>query len=221
MISQQVQSVLSKLPDGVSLVAVSKFHPAQTLQEAYDAGQRDFGESRVQELIQKAPALPQDIRWHFIGPLQRNKVKYIVPFISLIHSLDSPELFAEILKQATKANRQQHCLLEVKVAQEESKTGWSIPAAEAFMAEYSAREEWQKWICIEGIMGIATNTTQEAEIRREFASLHALLQHWQQQYPALPLRTLSMGMSGDWELAVEEGSTMVRIGSAIFGSRGY
>ena len=221
MVSEHLQSILATLPREVTLVAVSKFHPARVIQEAYDAGQRDFGESRAQELTAKVPLLPGDIRWHFIGPLQKNKVKYLVPFVWLIHSVDSRDLFLEIVKQAGKVNRQQRCLLEIKVAQEETKSGWEPAQAESFLAEYAANPLWQSLVSIQGIMGIATQTQDTEQIRREFASLHGLLEGWRNKFPELGLKTLSMGMSGDWPLAVEEGANMVRIGSAIFGSRGY
>lgn len=207
------------MPKDVTLVCVSKFHPASMIQQAYDAGERDFGESRVQELVEKQRQLPQDIRWHFIGHLQTNKVKQIVPFVSLIHGVDSLHLLEEINKEALKIKRVVPVLLEVHVAQEETKSGFSIeeiadlaPLIELNHASPLLKEYAGLNIC--GIMGMASNTDNEEQVRQEFRMLATIHKNL---FPHGGV--LSMGMSHDYRLAVEEGSNMVRIGSSIFGAR--
>ncbi|WP_304517447.1 YggS family pyridoxal phosphate-dependent enzyme [Cecembia rubra] len=203
------------------LIAVSKTHPASSIREIYDLGHRDFGENKVQELTDKAAQLPQDIRWHMIGHLQRNKVKYIAPFVFLIHGVDSLKLLQEIDKQAEKNNRIISCLLQVHIAEEESKFGFS----EEELMDLIHSEELKALnnIKIIGLMGMATYTENVAKVRKEFAGLKSLFE----KLKALDLsgnvdmKELSMGMSGDYLIAQEEGSTMVRIGSAIFGERNY
>ena len=203
------------------LVAVSKTKPIADIQEAYDAGIRDFGENKVQELVDKQPQLPDDIQWHMIGHLQRNKVKYIAPFVHLIHGVDTLKLLKEINKQAKKAERIIPCLLQVHIAKEESKFGFSESEI-IEMLEKNAFDELQN-VRIIGLMGMATNTANEAIVRSEFTGLKAFLDKLNTM--DLPenfaLKELSMGMSGDFQIAQEEGSTMVRVGSAIFGSRNY
>ncbi|WP_186756235.1 YggS family pyridoxal phosphate-dependent enzyme [Echinicola salinicaeni] len=203
------------------LVAVSKTKPVSDIQEAYDAGIRDFGENKVQELVDKHPQLPDDIQWHMIGHLQRNKVKYIAPFIHLIHGVDTFKLLKEINKQAKKAERTIPCLLQVHIAKEETKFGFNEEEILELLEE-GAFEELEN-VRIIGLMGMATNTDDENQVRSEFAWLKGFLD--QLNTKNLPnnfaLKELSMGMSGDFLIAQEEGSTMVRVGSAIFGKRNY
>jgi pyridoxal phosphate enzyme (YggS family) len=208
------KSICADLPAHVTLVAVSKFQPVESIQTLYNAGQRVFGENRVQEMVEKKPQLPDDIQWHCIGTLQTNKVKYIAPFVSLIHSVDSYKLLAEIDKQAKKNNRVIECLLEMFIAQEQTKHGLSFEEAEEILALQSALPN----IKITGLMGMASNTDNKDQVRAEFKSLHAF---YFRLYELYGLSTLSMGMSGDYKIAIEEGSTMVRVGSSIFGERKY
>ncbi|WP_019988267.1 YggS family pyridoxal phosphate-dependent enzyme [Rudanella lutea] len=200
------------------LIAVTKTKPVPMLQEAYDAGCRDFGENRVQEMVEKYPQLPADIRWHQIGHLQSNKVKYIAPFVALIHSVDSPALLKEINKQAAKNNRVIDCLLQIFIAQEDTKFG--LDPAEARALLQSPDLDALTHVRLVGLMGLATNTDDEEQVRQEFRSLKKLYDELASiQRPNVAFSELSMGMSGDYELAIAEGSTMVRVGSAIFGSR--
>lgn len=217
-LQSRLSDIKKLLPDGVTLVAVSKTHPAELIEEAYRAGQRIFGESRPQELKSKYETLPKDIEWHMIGHLQTNKVKYIAPFVSLIHSADSARLLETIDKEAAKCFRTIDCLLEIHVADEESKSGWEIEELRSYIS--SGALFLLKNIRIRGIMGIATNTDDEAIIRRDFELLAA----YKKEFAAVfgdKFDTLSMGMSDDYPLAVACGSTMVRIGSSIFGERDY
>lgn len=204
-IARNIASLHTQLPEGVALVCVSKYHPVEAIKEAYQAGERDFAESRVQELLPKYAALPKDIRWHFIGHLQRNKVRAIVPFVYLIQSVDSLRLLACINDEAARIRRRVKVLLEVHVAREESKTGFAPTDLPIDAAAYP-------WVEVCGIMGMATLTDDEAEIRRCFRTLKSL-----QMQCRLPV--LSMGMSHDYPLAIEEGSTLVRIGTTLFGER--
>ncbi len=206
------------LPENVTLVAVSKFKPVQMLTEAYDAGIKDFGENYVQELVDKHEQLPDDINWHFIGHLQSNKVKYLAPFVHLIHSVDSFKLLKEINKQAAKNNRIQNCLLQVYIAEEDTKTG----IEEAELRELLNSEEFKSFnnIKVLGLMGMSTFTDDEKQVRTEFNKLKTIFDSLKDNVtPNLELKIVSMGMSGDYEMAIEEGSNMVRIGSAIFGNR--
>ena len=220
-IQTNLKQVLSELPSGVRLVAVSKFHPAEAIREAYEAGQRIFGESKEQELSEKQKELPPDIEWHFIGHLQTNKVKYIAPYIALIHAVDSYKLLTEINKQAAKCNRIIPCLLEIHISQEESEYGFT-PEASLDVLE---KEEWKQLdhVCIAGVMGMATNTDDETQIEQEFHTLKALFDEWKQTFFAScpDFKEISMGMSHDYPIAVRAGSTMVRVGSKIFGERVY
>lgn len=204
---------------GITLVAVSKTHPVERILELYQRGQRDFGENRVQELLEKAPHLPADIRWHLIGHLQTNKVRYIAPFIYMIHSVDSLRLLAEIEKQAAKAGRTIDCLLQFHIAEEETKFGLSEDEADALLQsqEYQAMRHVR--IC--GVMGMATFTDNTDQVRAEFRHLRSIFERLRITYfaDAPHFREISMGMSSDWQIAVEEGSTIVRIGSLIFGPR--
>ncbi len=221
-ISKNLNRIKSELPAHVTLVAVSKTKPIADIQKAYEAGQRDFGENKVQEMVEKYDALPKDIRWHMIGHLQKNKVKYMAHFVHLIHGVDSLELLEEIDKQANKYNRVIHCLLQVYIAQEETKFGFTQDE----VLEVINSDELQnlKNIKIVGLMGMASNTENEEQIKMEFSNLNNFFQKLRQEKTEtlnMKLETLSMGMSGDYNIAITEGSNMVRIGSAIFGSRNY
>jgi pyridoxal phosphate enzyme (YggS family) len=217
-INQRLNRILAGLPEGVKLVAVSKFHPAERLQEAYDAGQRIFGENRPQEMTAKYELLPKDIEWHMIGHLQTNKVKYIAPFVSMISSVDSERLIEEIEKQAAKNNRIIDILLEVHVADEDTKSGWSQSELDDYLA--SGKLEKMEHIRVRGVMTIATNTDDEAVIRRDFQAIKDIYDELKPRFGDM-FDTLSIGMSDDYPIALEYGSTMVRIGTAIFGQREY
>lgn len=203
-----------------TLIAVSKTKPISDLQEAYDAGQRHFGENKIQEMTEKHEVLPKDILWHMIGHTQRNKVKYMAPYVHLIHSVDSPRLLEEINKQAQKNSRVIDCLLQVHIAQEETKFGFDRAELKEMLAS-TAFKSYEN-VRITGLMAMASFTDNKKQVRTEFASLSALKDELlDADLLAKPhhLDTLSMGMTGDYEIALEEGSTMVRVGSAIFGSR--
>lgn len=217
-IANNIVKLKSELPKDVTLVAVSKFKSNEDILEAYHAGQTDFGENYVQELVEKAESLPEDIRWHFIGHLQSNKVKYIVPFVYLIHSVDSLKLLKEINKQAGKIGRIVNCLLQVHIAEEETKTGFS---ADEFLQLLEGDEILTlENVRVVGVMGMSTFTDDMEQVKAEFAQLSELKKRAKNYIRQnIQLRELSMGMSGDWPIAVEEGSTMVRIGSTIFGVR--
>jgi pyridoxal phosphate enzyme (YggS family) len=202
----------------VILVAVSKTKPVEDIQALYDLGQRDFGENYVQELVDKQVVLPADIRWHFIGHLQSNKVKYIAPFVHLIHGVDSWKLLKEINKQADKQNRMIDCLLQAYIAQEETKFGMD----KAEISEVLSKLPEHKNVCVKGLMGMASFSLDENKVRGEFQNLKALFDEFSpSSIDHGPWSILSMGMSGDYTIAVEEGSTMVRIGSLLFGAREY
>ena len=221
MIAENIRQVWSELPAGVRLVAVSKFHPAEAIREAYDAGQRIFGESKVQEMTAKHEALPKDIEWHFIGHLQTNKVKYIVPYVSLIHGIDSYKLLVEVNKQAEKVNRQVDCLLQLHIAREETKFGFSFDECRDMLAAGEWRYLHHVRVC--GLMGMATNTDNMEQVKAEFRSLgdffREVKETWFNDEPSF--REVSMGMSHDYHEAIEAGSTLVRIGTHIFGERIY
>ena len=221
MISENLQKIRTTLKPDVRLVAVSKFHPVEALQEAYDAGQRIFGENHVQELVAKEAVLPKDIEWHFIGHLQTNKVKYIAPFVSLIHSMDSLKLMKEIDKQGQKCGRVINALLQIHVAAEETKFGFTPEEVVQMLAE----GEWKNYphVCLVGLMAMATNTDNEAQIAQEFDIVQRLFNTLKTNYFAdkPEFKEISMGMSGDYLIAQEHGSTMVRVGSMIFGPRNY
>lgn len=221
MIAENLNRAKATLKSGVELVAVSKYHPVADLQEAYDAGQRVFGESHVQEMVAKHEVLPQDIRWHFIGHLQTNKVKYMAPFVCLIHSVDSLKLLREIDKQARKVGRVIDVLLQLHVAQEETKFGFSPEEVMAMLDD----GEWRamEGVRIVGVMAMATNTDDEGQIVSEFEAVRALFGEMRRRFFAeeSSFKEISMGMSGDYLIAQEHGSTLVRIGSMIFGERDY
>ena len=217
-ITERLHRILATLPEGVHLVAVSKFHPAERIVEAYNAGQRIFGESRPQEMAAKVEVLPKDIEWHMIGHLQTNKVKMIAPFVSMIASADSDRLIAEIEKQAAKCERTIDILLEVHVAEEETKSGWDIEELRAYIA--SGAFENMPHVRVRGVMTIATNTDDEEIIRRDFERIRSIFNEFKPLFSE-KFDTLSIGMSDDYPIALEYGSTMVRIGTAIFGAREY
>lgn len=216
-IAENLNTIKSSLPEKVKLVAVSKTYPAETVMETYNAGHRIFGENKVQELVAKYETLPKDIEWHLIGHLQTNKVKYIAPFVSLIHSIDSLKLLQEVNKQALKNNRIIDCLLQIYIAKEETKFGFSFEEAETLLSSSQLKE--LKNIRIVGLMGMATNTDNTAQIRIEFKSLSEFYKKLQTLN--FKLEILSMGMSSDYQIAIEEGSNLIRVGSAIFGKRNY
>jgi pyridoxal phosphate enzyme (YggS family) len=217
-IKERLNRILSTLPEGVKLVAVSKFHPAERIQEAYDAGQRIFGESRPQEMVAKYDVLPKDIEWSMIGHLQTNKVKYIAPFVSMISSVDSKRLIEEIEKQASKNNRIIDILLEVHVAQEETKSGWSEEELYAYLDSGILNN--MAHVRVRGVMTIASNTDDESVVRRDFETIRRIFNELKPRFGEA-FDTLSIGMSDDYPIALESGSTMVRIGTAIFGQREY
>ncbi len=220
-IAENLEKIRQTVPNGVTLVAVSKTKPVEDLQAAYDAGQRVFGENHALEMRDKHEALPKDIQWHFIGHLQTNKIKYIIPFVSLIHSVDSPKLLHEINKEAAKKGRRVDCLLQFHIATEETKFGLDYDEASAMLRsdDYKAMQN----INIVGVMGMATNTDDMALVRSEFRNLKGIFEKLKAEFFAdkQDFAQISMGMSGDYPIAIEEGSTLVRVGSAIFGARNY
>jgi pyridoxal phosphate enzyme (YggS family) len=218
-IARNIRRLKASLPGNVKLVAVSKLHPVEAVREAYDAGQRVFGESRTQELKLKQSVLPRDIEWHFIGTLQGNKVKDIIPFIHTIHSIDSLKLLQEVHKQAVKHDRIVNLLLEIHTAQEETKHGLSGEECKALLQNITLSD--YPSIRITGLMCIATGTDDTGQVEREFAYLHSLFTELKETYFKTEgyFRELSMGMSHDYTIAIREGSTMVRIGTSIFGER--
>lgn len=219
-ITESLLKIKSEIPDTVTLVAVSKTKPIADLKEAYTAGQRVFGENKVQEMTQKWEVLPKDIQWHMIGHVQRNKVKYMAEFVSLIHGVDSFKLLKEINKQAKIHNRTIDCLLQIHIAEEDTKFGLS----ENELLEIVTSEECATLenITIVGLMGMATFTSDEIQIKKEFAALKSIFDRLKNKASKnIKINTLSMGMSGDYKVAIEKGSTMVRIGSSIFGTRNY
>ncbi len=216
-VSNTIIKIKSELPSHVTLVAVSKTKPNELINQAYLAGQIDFGENYVQELVDKHQELPKDIRWHFIGHLQTNKVKLIAPFVNLIHGVDSLKLLEEINKQAQKNNRIINCLLQIYIAQENSKFGLSFEECKELLQSNSYLN--LKNICVVGFMAMASNTDNNEQIKKEFLSLKKF--HESMVTIQLPLNILSFGMSSDYQLAIECGSNMIRIGSSIFGERNY
>lgn len=219
MIKEKLAEIRKEIPEHVTLIAVSKTKPVSDLEEAYKAGQRHFGENKVQEMFEKHELLPKDIQWHLIGHLQTNKVKYIAPFVHLVHSVDSLKLLKEIDKQAKKNNRIIDCLLQFHIAQEETKFGLSLLEAEALISSEEFKE--LKNINIVGVMGMASFSDNESLIKKEFQALRAIFKSLQDKCFSKNqnFKEISMGMSGDYALAIEEGSTMVRVGSSIFGGR--
>ena len=230
MIGANLKSILERLPQGVRLVAVSKFHPASAVLEAYEAGQRVFGESRPQELEAKAAVLPSDIEWHFIGHLQTNKLKKVLPYVSMVESVDSLHLMEAISRWGVDNARRIDILLELHLGAEQTKQGFTedeilglIAAQTAEIPSGSAPEGRFPGVRIRGLMGMATNTPDESVVKADFERIAALWRRIRSEHPALrdTFTELSIGMSADWPLAVASGSTLVRIGTAIFGSRSY
>jgi PLP dependent protein len=217
MITENIANFKKKIPENVTLVAVSKTKPISDLQEAYNAGQRIFGENKVQEMVEKYDALPKDIQWHMIGHLQRNKVKYMAHFVNLIHGVDSLKTLEEINKQAAKHDRIIKCLLQASIADEETKFGLTFDEIKVILE--SKEIAAMKNIAIVGLMGMATFTENETQINSEFSSLKNLFDNLKKSNPTLEI--LSMGMSGDYEIAIKNSSTMIRVGSSIFGHRNY
>lgn len=218
-IKDNLINIKASLPSIVKLIAVSKTYPASTVNEAYLAGQRVFGENKVQEMCEKYEQLPKDIEWHLIGHLQSNKVKYIAPFVYMIHSVDSLKLLQEINKQAQKNNRIIKCLLQIYIAQEDTKFGLSRDECLNILNS----EEFKSLVNIEvvGFMGMASNTDNREQIKKEFHSLKNFFTEIKAQKSELKFTEISMGMSSDYPIAIEEGSTMIRVGSLIFGQRNY
>ena len=218
-VAQNIQNIRTLIPQGVRLVAVSKTKPSSMIQQAYDAGQRNFGENKALEMRDKHQVLPADIQWHFIGHLQTNKIKYIIPYVSLIHSIDSLPLLQAVDKEAVKHQRIVDCLLQFHIAQEETKFGLDLAEAEQLLSHYGELSH----VRLVGVMGLATNTDDQDQVRREFRNLHSIFDDLQARYfhdnPSF--KEISMGMSHDWQVAVQEGSTIIRLGSSIFGARDY
>ena len=220
-ISENITRINKELEDSSArLVVVTKTHPVAKLREAYDAGARLFGENRVQEMVAKQPELPADIEWHLIGHLQTNKAKQIAPFVHTVQSIDSPRLLRELNKQAARHDRVINGLLQFHIADEENKTGLTLPEAEEMLAADDFADIQN--VRLTGVMGVATFTDDEAQLRREFGTLRGYFEQLKARFFAddAAFREISMGMSGDYPLAVQEGSTLVRVGSAIFGARG-
>jgi PLP dependent protein len=219
-IAENYLAIQSSLPKDVTLVVVSKTHTVEKIMEVYNAGHRIFGENKVQEMEEKYHQMPKDIQWHLIGHLQTNKVKFIAPFVHLIHSVDSLKLLQEINKQALKNKRIINCLLQIYIANEETKFGLSTEEAESLI--HSKEFADLKNICITGVMGMATNTDNKEQIKNEFHSLTIFFDKIKTHSTAnFQLQTISMGMSSDYALAIEQGSNMIRVGSSVFGERHY
>lgn len=221
MIREELDKIREELPDGVRLVAISKYHPASAIEEAYHCGQRIFGENHVQELMEKQAILPKDIEWHFTGHLQTNKVKYIAPFISLIHAVDTEKLLREIDKQGKKCGRRIPCLLQLHIAQEQTKFGFAPDELEAFLQTGIHKE--LEYAEIHGLMCMATFTDDESQIEREFTLAQDIFRRTKERYfpDSKDFKELSMGMSDDYNIAIRHGATLVRIGTRIFGERVY
>ncbi len=221
MIQENLNIVRATVPSNVTLIAVSKTKPVSDLQEAYDAGQRIFGENKALEMRGKHQVLPEDIKWHFIGHLQTNKIKYIAPFVALIHAIDSLSLLEAVNKEAVKNNRVIDCLLQFHIAQEDTKFGLDIEEAKALLESDSFKD--LKNVNIVGVMGMATFTDDAAQVRNEFKNLKNIFDTLKENYFADKdsFKEMSMGMSDDYPIAIEEGATMVRVGSKIFGARNY
>ncbi|SDB43317.1 hypothetical protein SAMN03097699_1308 [Flavobacteriaceae bacterium MAR_2010_188] len=219
-IKENIKSIKSELPESVTLVAVSKTKPNEDIMKAYDTGHRDFGENKIQDMVDKYESLPKDINWHMIGHVQSNKVKYMAPFVKLIHGVDSLKLLKEINKQAKNNDRTIDCLLQIKIAEEDSKFGISAKEAEEIINSDKFKE--LKNINVVGLMGMATYTTDEHKIDEEFKRLQKIFHQFEdKKAPNINLTTISSGMSGDYKIALKNGTTMIRVGSSIFGNRNY
>ena len=221
MIKENLDKIRATVPAGVTLVAVSKTKPVSDLQEAYEAGQRVFGENHALEMRDKHESLPKDIQWHFIGHLQTNKIKYIIPYVTLIHSIDTANLLEAVNKEAKKHDRVVDCLLQFHIAQEETKFGLDLDEARQLLDSQDFKSMQNVRIC--GVMGMATFTDDEEEIRKEFKHLKAIFETLKTEYFAdqPQFKEISMGMSDDYPIAIQEGATMIRVGSKIFGARNY
>lgn len=221
MLQENYQKVLAAISPGVRLVAVSKYKTVEEIKMVYDLGQRIFGENKAQEMRAKHEALPEDIEWHFIGHLQSNKIKYIINYVSLIHSIDSLELLAEVDRLAAKAQRVVPCLLQFHIAEEQTKFGLNMEEAKALLASSAYKN--MRNVRIDGVMGMATFTSDKAQVRKEFASLRGIFDTLRSEFFSTRehFKEISMGMSDDYGIAMQEGSTLVRIGSSIFGARDY
>ena len=220
-IKEEIAKITAELPKGVRLIAVSKFHPAEAVMEAYEAGQRLFGENKVQEMVAKQEVLPKDIEWHFIGHLQTNKVKYIAPFVTMIHSIDSLHLLTEVNRQAEKVGRVINLLLQIHIAHEETKFGMTFDECRALLNEGTWKQLNHVRIC--GLMGMATFTDNMEQVDGEFAGLQAFFEELKGNWFAddTAFKELSMGMTDDYPIAIRHRSTFVRIGTLIFGERNY
>lgn len=220
-IQNNIQAIRLQIPDQVKLVCVSKFHSNNKIMDAYNAGERIFGESKVQEMCDKHETLPKDIQWHFIGHLQTNKIKYIVPYVELIHGVDSIKLLEEINKQAQKSDRKVKCLLQIHIANEDTKFGFTAEELVDFLKQDILKNFEHVSVC--GLMGMATFTDNKIQIRNEFKSLKSLFDTVKMEFfeNKPEFKEISMGMSDDFQIAIDEGSTMVRIGGSIFGARNY
>lgn len=220
-VADNLKQVLAELPKGVRLVAVSKFHPNEAIEEAYQTGQRIFGESKVQEMTAKYENLPKDIEWHFIGHLQSNKIKYMAPYVSMIHGIDTYKLLAEVNKQAVKAGRVIDCLLQIYIAREETKFGFTPAECREMLADEAWKGLTHVRIC--GLMGMASNTNNIEQVKQEFCFLSEYFEEVKSTWfsDSTTFCELSMGMSHDYHEAIAEGSTLIRVGSKIFGERIY
>jgi len=216
-IAENIKSFKAEIPEEVTLVAVSKTKPESDILEAYNAGQRIFGENKIQEMTEKWENLPKDIKWHMLGHVQRNKVKYMAEYVNLIHAVDSLKLLKEIEKQAKKYDRTIECLLQIKIAEEDTKYGIDVDEANRILQSQAYRD--MTHVKVVGLMGMATFTEKEEKIRKEFSFLKTTFDTFKSRYNFL--HTLSMGMSGDYKIAIDCGSSMIRVGSAIFGKRNY
>lgn len=219
LIAQNIRQFKHIIPEGVTLVAVSKTKPVEDIMEAYEAGHRDFGENKIQEMVEKYEKLPKDIRWHMIGHVQNNKIKYMAPFVHLVHGIDKAKRLKELDKEASKNQRVIDCLLQIHIAEEESKFGFD--KNEAWDLLNSKPNEAYPHVRIRGLMGMATNTDNELEVRNEFRGLYQFFSKIKTELAPSAFDILSMGMSSDYKLAIDENSNMVRIGSSIFGKRNY
>lgn len=219
-IQQNLQDIRATVPEGVTLVAVSKTKPVSEIMEAYNAGQRIFGENKIQDMVEKEAEMPKDIEWHMIGHVQRNKVKYMAEFVSLIHGVDNFKLLREIDKQAKKHDRVINCLLQIKIAEEDSKFGMTSADAQDILKSEDTLK--LKNVCIVGVMGMATFTDNQQHIEKEFKKLKSIFDELKElKITDCQLKTISMGMSSDYQIAIDCGSTMIRVGSSIFGERNY
>lgn len=217
LVAENIKRIKDQLPENVSLLAISKTKPVSDIQEAYEAGQRHFGENRIQEMAEKQEELPNDICWHMVGHVQSNKIKYMAPFVHLVHGIDKAKRVKDLNKEAKKAERKIACLLQIHIAEEESKFGFSYDEAWELLS--NKVEEKYPHVEIKGLMGMATNTDDEAKVRKEFRGLKNFFTKVQSELDLEGFEILSMGMSGDYPVAIDEGSNMVRLGSVIFGKR--